>query len=75
MTVARLAGRWPGVHGPGAVPSVLQSRLSAGQRACGRAVIRAQAVAMASAQGQVLEIFSCRRRPPRTSFPAACRTR
>ena len=30
---------------------------------------------MSSAQGQVAGIFSRRWRPPRTSFPAACRTR
>ena len=64
-----------GSTGPGITPSVWQGWLFSGQGACGRALIRAQAVAMACAQGQVAGIFSRRRRPPRTSFPAACRTR
>jgi hypothetical protein len=71
-----LAGRWPGVpQAPGVTPSVSQGWLFAGQGACGKAVIRAQAVAMACAQGKLAGIFSRRRRPPRTSLPAACRTR
>ena len=64
-----------GSAGPRVAPSVSQGWFCASQGACGRAVIRAQAVAMACAQGQVAGIFSRRRRPPRTSFPAACRTR
>ena len=49
-----------GSTGPGVSPFVLQGWLFAGQGACGRAVIRAQALAMASAQGQVAGIFSRR---------------
>ena len=76
MTVARLAGRWPGFHrAQGLLLSVSQMWFFAGQGARGKAVIRVQAVAMACAQGQLAGIFSRRRRPPRTSFPAACRIR
>jgi hypothetical protein len=53
MTVARLAGRGRGSTAPGFLLPWLQGWLCAGQGACGRAAIRAQAAAMASAQGQV----------------------
>src|SRR5712692_2614418 len=48
-----------------------RARVCAGQGALARAQIRSQARAMSAAQGQEAWIFSCRRRPPRTSRPAA----
>ena len=59
MTVTRLAGRWPRVpQAPGVLLPWSWGWLRSGQGACGRALRRVQAVTIAVAQGQVLEIFS-----------------
>src|SRR5271166_1701439 len=75
--VARLAGRVPGGStGPLAWSPFLVGGFGlAGQGAWGRAVICCQAAVMSPAQGQVAGIRSWRRRAPRTSRAAACRTR
>ena len=74
MTVARLAGRVPGVpQTRGLLWS--QGQVRAGQLVSGSAQIRCQARAIASAHGQFAAIFQRLRRPPRTSRAAACRTR
>lgn len=63
-----------GFHGPlRLAPFVIAGWFRAVHGACGRAARRVQAVAIAVAQGQVLEIFSRRRRPLCASRAAACR--
>jgi hypothetical protein len=75
MTVARPAGRVPGVStGPRGFPQS-QGRVRAGQLVSGSAQIRCQARAIASAHGRFAAIFQRRRRPPCTRRAAACRTR
>ena len=64
-----------GSAGPGVLLPWSQGRVSAGQGACGRALMRCQAVTMSAAQGQLAWIFRRRRRPPRVSRAAACRMR
>src|SRR5215475_2228312 len=74
--------RWPGwraggrgFRGPRGFLSWSQGWFAAGQGACGRALMRSQAVVMSAAQGQVAEVLRRRWRPPRVSLAAACRRR
>src|SRR5260370_36707781 len=64
-----------GFHGPLGSPSWIAGMVRAGQGGCGSALMRCHAVVIASAHGHVAWIFRQRRRPPRTSRAAACRTR
>src|SRR5271165_1069771 len=68
-----------GFHKPQEVMSFRSRRdragVCAGQGSLARAQIRSRARAISAAHGQEAWIFSCRRRAPRTSRPAACRIR
>jgi hypothetical protein len=56
MTLARMAGRWPGFHGPRGCSFRDRRALPAGQGTCERASMRINAVVIALAQGQVAGI-------------------